>query len=42
MRSRSATAVTASRGMLDAISPNLLPNATLASGDRNANGCLPV
>jgi len=38
MRSRSARAVTASRGLFDAMRPNLLPSAVLASGLRNANG----
>ena len=42
IRNRSANAVTASRQMFDAIRPNLLPNAVFASGDRNANGCVPV
>ena len=40
-RSRSVSAVTARRGMLDAIRPNRLPSAVFASGDRNANGWCP-
>ena len=41
-RRRSVSDVTARRGMLDAMRPNRSPSAVLASGDRNANGCVPV
>jgi hypothetical protein len=42
MRRRSASAVTARRGMLDAMRPNLEPSAAFASGDRNESGWVPA